>query len=144
VELTDKDAVQALLIFDADTARPLFEKARNLLGLPQDCNEWDDKGVGVECLADNLEDIQAQLEKDDELRDHFIIIPNVTPNGHKTVLRKGFHRRFRSFLCRRVSDRKRPSDLAEADRRILNGRSPPGPLTPVGALQPRTLVTSHS
>jgi chromosome segregation protein len=135
MELTTKDAVQALLIFDADTARSLFEKARNLLGLPSDCNELEDEGLEVECLSANLEDLQARLDEDDELRGHFIILPNVTPNGHKTVLRKGFHRRFRELpFVGGYLDRKRPTDLAGADLRILRGEIPAWSSHPLGVL----------
>ena len=125
MELTCKDSCQALVIFDADLPQPLFEKARSKLGLPADCNVDDAKGIQVELLNHNIADLQGMLEGDNELRDRFIILPHVKPGGHKTVLRTGFHKRFRDMpYVGGYMDRCYPDELDEGDRRILDGEIP--------------------
>jgi type III restriction enzyme len=125
MELTCKDSCQALIIFDADFPQALFEKARNKLGLPADCDANNSKGIQVELLTSNIADIQPLLEADDELRDRFIILPHVKPGGHKTVLRVGFHKRFKDMpYVGGYMDQCYPDDLDERDRKILDGEIP--------------------
>jgi chromosome segregation protein len=125
MELTCKDSCQALIVFDADLAQALFEKTRNKLGLPADCDVNNPKGIEVELINSNLEDVQCLLQADDELCDRFIILPHVKPSGHKTVLRKGFHKRFKDMpYVGGYMDRCYPDELDEPDRRILDGEIP--------------------
>lgn len=125
MELTCKDSCQALILFDADLPQVLFEKARSKLGLPADCDVNNVKGILVELLNQNIEDVQPLLEADDELRDRFIVLPHVKPDGHKTVLRKGFHKRFRDMpYVGGYMDKCYPHELNEGDRKILDGEIP--------------------
>lgn len=125
MELTAKDSAQALLLFDADIDIRLFEKARNLLKLPVDCQETSSTGITVELLDFNIDELQGQLQSDDELKNKFILFPNVTPGGHKTVMRKGFHKRFKDMpYVAGYLDRKYLPDLEPGDRRILEGEIP--------------------
>jgi chromosome segregation protein len=125
MELTAMDSAQALMIFDAALPRVLFEKARNRLGLPADCNELSDRGIEVELLNRNVADLESVLNGDDELKGRFIILPNVTPRGHKTVLRAGFHKRFKEMpYVGGYLDKCYPQDLDDGDRRILEGAIP--------------------
>ncbi|QDK77969.1 AAA family ATPase [Spirosoma sp. KCTC 42546] len=125
MELTCKDSAQALILFDADITKPLFEKARNLLRLPTECYDDQLQGIEVTLLDFNIDEIQGVLEHDSELRDRFIILPNVTPGGHKTVLRTGFHKRFKELpYVGGYLDKVYPSDLKDGDQRILDGQIP--------------------
>lgn len=125
MELTCKDSCQALIIFDADLPQNLFEKARSKLGLPTDVQPQEKQGIQVELLIHNVEELQALLESDDELRGRFIILPHVKPSGHKTVLRQGFHKRFKDMpYVGGYMDQTRPDDLNPGDRRILDGAIP--------------------
>lgn len=125
MELTCKDSCQALIIFDADLPESLFEKARAKLGLPADTKPENAKGIAVELLNFNIAQLQELLETDPELRDRFIIFPHVKPGGHKTVLREGFHKRFRDLpYVGGYMDRCYPDDLKDGDRRILDGEIP--------------------
>lgn len=125
MELTCKDSCQALIIFDADAPQPLLEKARNKLGLPTECSVNNPQGIQVEPLRLNIEEIQPILESDDELRDRFIILPHVKPGGHKTVLRAGFHMRFKDMpYVGGYMDRCYPHELNAGDLRILDGEIP--------------------
>lgn len=125
MELTCKDSCQALIIFDGNLAQNLFEKARSKLGLPTDVRPEEKQGIQVELLIHNVEDLQRLLDSDDELRGRFIILPHVKPDGHKTVLRRGFHKRFKDMpYVGGYMDKTRPDDLDPGDRRILDGAIP--------------------
>lgn len=125
MELTCKDSCQALIIFDADLPQNLFEKARAQLRLPTDFDSNDATGIQVELLDFNIADLQETLESDPELCNRFIVLPHVKPDGHKTVLRKGFHKRFKELpYVGGYMDRCYPHDLKDPDRRILDGEIP--------------------
>ena len=125
MELTCRDACQALIIFDESFPQNLFEKARARLGLPTDVRPTESKGIQVELLNSNIEQLQGLLDEDDELTGRFIILPHVKPGGHKTVLRTGFHKRFKELpYVGGYMDQTRPDDLNEGDRRILDGEIP--------------------
>lgn len=125
MELTCKDSAQAIILFDATISKALFEKARNILKLPTDIKEQKQQGINVELLGHNVDELQHILEADNELRNRFIILPNVTPGGHKTVLRDGFHKRFKELpYVGGYLDKVYPDDLKAGDRRILDGEIP--------------------
>lgn len=125
MELTAKDSAQAIVVFDADLSPALFAKARNLLRLPVDCRDDEDQGIEVELLDFNIVELDQILGNDAELKNRYIILPNVTPGGHKTVLRRGFHKRFKELpYVGGYLDRKKPADLDDGDRRILEGEIP--------------------
>lgn len=125
MELTCRDACQALIIFDEKLPQHLFEKARAKLGLPTDVRPSESRGIKVELLNYDIADLQGLLEEDTELADRFIILPHVKPNGHKTVLRDGFHKRFKDLpYVGGYMDQTRPDDLSAGDRRILDGQIP--------------------
>lgn len=125
MELTCRDACQALIIFDENFPQILFEKARAKLGLPTDVRHTESKGIQVELLNNNIEELQGLLDEDNELTGRFIILPHVKPHGHKTVLRTGFHKRFKELpYVGGYMDKTRPDDLNEGDRRILDGEIP--------------------
>lgn len=125
MELTCKDSCQALIIFDADLSQPLFNKVCSKLNLPADIKPFEKKGIEVELLAFNLEDLQGLLDVDNELRGRFIILPHVKPGGHKTVLRTGFQKRFKDMpYVGGYMDQTYPDDLNAGDRRILDGEIP--------------------
>lgn len=125
MELTCKDSCQALILFDGDLAGNLFEKARSKLGLPTEVYPEKKEGIQVDLLSFNLEDLQALLDSDEELRGRFIILPHVKPGGHKTVLRTGFHKRFKDMpYVGGYMDKTRPDDLNPGDRKILDGAIP--------------------
>lgn len=125
MELTCKDACQALVIFDTNLPAALFEKARAKLGLPADTKPESAKGIAVELLDFNIADLQTLLDADPELRDRFIIFPHVKPGGHKTVLRLGFHKRFKDLpYVGGYMDQCYPDQLNAGDRKILDGEIP--------------------
>jgi len=125
MELTCKDACQALIIFDASLPTTLFEKARAKLGLPADTKPENAKGIAVELLEFNIAELQDLLDADPELHNRFIVFPHVKPGGHKTVLRDGFHKRFKDLpYVGGYMDQCYPDQLNSGDRRILDGEIP--------------------
>ncbi len=125
MELTCRDACQALILFDSDLPQSLFEKTRMKLGLPADVIPHSSQGIQVELIERNLEDIQKLLADDSELTNRFIVLPHVKPGGHKTVLRIGFHKRFKDMpYVGGYMDRCYPHELDAGDRRILEGEIP--------------------
>lgn len=125
MELTCKDSCQALVIFDANLPTALFEKARAKLGLPSDTKPENPKGIEVELLNFNIADLQDLLDADVELRGRFIIFPHVKPGGHKTVLRVGFHKRFKDLpYVGGYMDQCYPDELDPGDKKILDGAIP--------------------
>lgn len=125
MELTCRDSCQALIIFDASLPVVLFDKARSKLNLPADVRPYEVQGIQIELLNHNIEEIQALLEEDTELQGKFIILPHVKPNGYKTVIRTGFHKRFKELpYVGGYMDKCYPHDLDEGDQRILNGEIP--------------------
>ena len=125
MEITLKDSCQALIIFDADLPQSLFETARLKLDLPTDVKPLEKVGIRVDLIKKNLEEIQDLLGSSRELEDRFIILPHVKPEGHKTVLRKGFHIRFKDMpYVGGYMDRKYLHELNHGDKAILLGEIP--------------------
>ena len=125
MELTCKDSSQALIVFDGNLTQALFEKSRSKLGLPTDVQPERKQGIQVKLLGYNIDQLQVLLSEDNELSGRFIIFPHVKPGGYKTVLRKGFHKRFKEMpYVGGYMDKTRPDDLSTGDRRILDGEIP--------------------
>jgi type III restriction enzyme len=125
MELTCRDSCQALILFDEDLPQTIFEKARSKLGLPADVKPHEKVGIQVEPLDLNIEDLQGRLDEDAELRGRFIILPHVKPGGHKTMMRQGFHKRFKEMpYVGGYMDKTRPDDLGTVDRQKLDGEIP--------------------
>ncbi|MBD2767410.1 AAA family ATPase [Hymenobacter sp. BT664] len=112
MELTCRDSVQALILFDHDIPRALFDKARNALGLKADVEENKRVGIEVKVMNHDLEKLQIILDADPELVGRFIIMPNVTADGYKHIVRDGFHKRFAEMpYVGLYLDKKYPTDL---------------------------------
>ncbi|GAB3843696.1 AAA family ATPase [Hymenobacter terrigena] len=124
MELTCRDSAQALIIFDHDIPKSLFEKVRSRLGLQSDVNESSQVGIRVDVMNHNLEELQGLLDEDIELAGRFIIMPNVTAEGHKHIIRDGFHKRFAEMPYVGVYlDKKYPEDLSSKAQRRLSGET---------------------
>lgn len=125
MELTCRDSCQALIIFDASLPTVLFDKARSKLNLPADVRPYEVQGIQIEPLNHNIEELHELLEEDVELQGKFIILPHVKPAGYKTVMRTGFHTRFKELpYVGGYMDKCYPHDLNEGDKRILDGLIP--------------------
>lgn len=124
MELTCRDSAQALILFDYDIPRALFDKVRNILGLKADVEENKQKGIRVVVMNHELEKLQIILDEDPELVGRFIIMPNVTAEGHKHIMREGFHKRFAEMPYVGVYlDKKYPENLSPKAQRRLAGQT---------------------
>ncbi|MBS3950847.1 MAG: AAA family ATPase [Peptococcaceae bacterium] len=94
LEVTCEDSAQCILLFDATVPYELLDRVRSKLNLPHDCQPLDFKHPKVGVLHVKIEKLQELLAEDGALKDRFIILPNITPSGHKTILRTGFQHRY--------------------------------------------------
>ena len=100
LELTFSVPCQAIMILDADFPEDRLDDVlkalhfdpvdRNLDALPQ-TTVLQDSG--------DINEIHAKLDKHDWLRGRYIILPNVTPSGHKTLLRTSFQAKYRDMVA---------------------------------------------
>lgn len=100
MELTLAVPCQALLILDEDFPVSLLSQVPTALGLAQP-NPGAAVHEQIQAIPDStsIKQIISLLDRHDFLRGHYILIPNVTENGHKTLLRAGFSEQYRSAPC---------------------------------------------
>lgn len=76
--------------------------------------------------SEDINRLHEKLDKNDWLRGRYIILPNVTPKGHKTLLRESFQAKFRAmvsvggYLDGPISELDKKKFVGE--KRILDGR----------------------
>lgn len=124
VELTLSDPCQALLLFDADLPDGDLDRVSTVLGyVPSPPGE--SKTAQTVSLTLTLAEAIARLEEQPTLRRRFIVLPNVTTNGHKTLLRKGFNVKYRDMPCvGGYVDGSFDEKTGDGERRILDGGDP--------------------
>ena len=98
LELTLSVPCQAIMILDADFAEDRLDDVLKALhfdpvdptldALPQ-TTVLQDSG--------DINELHTKLDKNDWLRGRYIILPNVTPSGHKTLLRQSFQAKYRDM-----------------------------------------------
>lgn len=100
MELTLAVPCQALLIFDADLPEHCFSTAMTALALTQ--NSFEEaktaETVRIETI-DTIQKLYDELDKHNELKDRYIVFPNVTNEGKFSILRDGFHSRYKKMPC---------------------------------------------
>lgn len=100
VELTLNIPCQAILIFDADFPETLLPQVLTVLAIAPAPDKDTKAKVPVMLNAIvTLEDFKEKLDEHDFLRDRYIILPNVTSNGHQTLLRKGLANKYKTMPC---------------------------------------------
>lgn len=125
MELTLSVPCQALLILDADFPESLLSQIPSALGIT--VNE-PDAPIHAETRpipdTTSIKLVSDLLERQDYLRGRYILIPNVTPTGHKTLIRAGFNEHYKSAPCiAGYVDGGLPSEDREAGwRAIVSGR----------------------
>lgn len=126
LEMTLSVPCQAIMILDADFAEDRLPDV--LKALHFDPVEPSlDKLPQTTVLQDSgdINDLQAKLDKHDWLRGRYILLPNVTPSGHKTLLRTSFQAKYRDmmavggYLDGSIGDLEKPKNVGE--KRILEG-----------------------
>lgn len=100
LELTLSVPCQAILILDADFPEDRLNDVLKALHFdPIDANLDALPQTVVLPDSGDLNDIHAKLDKNDWLRGRYIILPNVTPAGHKTLLRESFQAKYRDMVA---------------------------------------------
>ena len=100
LELTLSVPCQAILILDADFPEDRLNDVLKAL-------HFDPIDASLDALpqtvvlpdSGDLNDIHTKLDKNDWLRGRYIILPNVTPDGHKTLLRQSFQAKYRDMVA---------------------------------------------
>ena len=100
LELTLTVPCQAIMILDADF--PMDRLDSVLVAL--DTEPFDPNATALPsttALPDSAEinDLHQKLDLKDWLRGRYIILPNVTPGGHQTLMRLSFQHKYREMVC---------------------------------------------
>ncbi len=98
MELTLQQPCQAIIIFDASFPEDLFAVAYNCLGLVPTARAADRTAETVQLPFDLLE-LHTRLDNHPSLKGKYIVLPNVTEDGHQTLMRVGFHGHYTSMPC---------------------------------------------
>lgn len=100
VELTLALARQALLILDADFPDDRLPQVLQALAIvPVDSGLPTLPDVTALDHISSLSELHKKLNEHDWLRGRYIVLPNVTDSGHKTILRKGMQAEYKDMPC---------------------------------------------
>ena len=99
MELTLGVPCQALLVFDADLPKHLFEKVYTTLTINRS-SSCEEKTAPVERLDfETLGEVCEALDKQKDLIGRYILLPNVTDEGKSSLLRTGFYAKYKEMPC---------------------------------------------
>ncbi|MCS4102804.1 TrlF family AAA-like ATPase [Salinibacter ruber] len=91
---------QALLLFDSDLPLSLLSTARSRLGIEQAPAENHQTREPDQLSAiDTFDDLYDALNGHPQLEGHFVVLPNVTDKGHRTLLRSGLKEKYIDMRC---------------------------------------------
>jgi type III restriction enzyme len=100
VELTLALARQALLILDADFPDDRLASVLQALAItPHDPAETTLPDVKPLDHITSLADLHKKLDEHDWLKRRYIILPNASDSGHKTIMRKGMQAEYKDMPC---------------------------------------------
>lgn len=98
MELTCRNGVQCLIIFDADLAEEWWREAQGRLGIVvANLEDKAHQAPRVTQLTCTYPDIAKKLDEVNGLRGKYIVLPNVSQGGQHTVLTDGSHADFKSM-----------------------------------------------
>ncbi|WP_342714642.1 TrlF family AAA-like ATPase [Poseidonocella pacifica] len=98
MELTCRNGVQCLILFDADLSKAWRIEAQSKLGITiPSLNVNGRQGPKVTQLDFPYPEISKRLDVVPELQGRFIVLPNVSQGGQHTVLTEGSHADFKSM-----------------------------------------------
>lgn len=126
LELTLSVPCQAIMILDADFPEGRLDDVLKAM-------HFDPADPKLEALpqttelpaSGNVNALHEDLDKRDWLKGRYIILPNVTPNGHKTLLRTSFQAKYIAwpavggYLDGSAAELDKPKNIGE--KRILEG-----------------------
>jgi chromosome segregation protein len=123
MELTCRNGVQSLIIFDADLSEEWRREAQSLLGIVvADLEEKAHQAPRVTQLGCTYPHIATQLDAVDGLRGKYIVLPNVSQGGQHTVVTAGAHADFKAMpYVGGYLDRGQSIATLQSNRRKLSG-----------------------
>lgn len=89
---------QALLILSADFPTERLSAVLSLLAV-EPADDGDERAHDPEQLALDLNALHERLDENSWLRGQYIVLPNVTDSGHRTLMRKGIRQPYRDMPC---------------------------------------------
>src|SRR6185312_4728274 len=124
MELTLAIPCQALLILDADFPSDFLSQVVQALSVTA-APDGDAKHAQIQRLdhIKTLQDLYAELNKRDFLRDRFIVFPHVGESGTSTLLRSGFGPQYKSMPCVGGFVDGSVTQHGQGNTDILNGRN---------------------
>jgi len=100
IELTLALSRQALLLMDSDFADERFADVLQALAItPHDAESSTLPPVTALEHIQSLAELHKVLNQRDWLREHYIVLPNVTDKGHKSIMRKGMQPEYKEMPC---------------------------------------------
>jgi len=125
VELTLGVPCQALLILDADFPEDRLVDVLKALSIEEtNPSRATLPSVVVIEHINSLKQLQEELDKRPWLRGRYIVLPNVTNSGHQTLLRKGYHPKYKEMPCVGGYLDGSIADLGPGNRAIVEGKDP--------------------
>lgn len=135
VELTLSDPCQALLLFDADLPDGDLDRVSTVLQY-EPSSPTAEKTAPTAALSLDLREVVARLDAQPTLRGRFIVLPNVTTGGTRSILRQGFVVKYREMPCvGGYVDGDFDAKTGDGERRILDGLVPHYGNKPLGVFQ---------
>lgn len=137
IELTLGLPCQALLIFDANLPTEFISSIPVALGIAPTA-ATESKIQSPIKKIDHFKDLGSvyeTLNKNDHLKGRFIVLPNVTDNGHGTLLRKGFDSHYREMPCVGAYLDGPASKVGTGNQQILSGKNRDYGFKAVGVIQ---------
>jgi type III restriction enzyme len=129
LELTLSVPCQAILILDAGFPEDRLDDVLKALHFdPVDPTLDTLPQTTVLHDSGDINDLHAKLDKNDWLRGRYIVLPNVSPSGHKSLLRTSFHAKYRDMIAvggyvdGPITDLDMPKHAG--DKRKLEGEDP--------------------
>ncbi len=97
LELTLEVPCQALLILSANFPDDRLPAVLDRLGFEAAPADASRAKHPIPLRIDSFDDLQRRLDEMTWLRGEYIVLPNVTDGGHKTLMRKGMHAKYRDM-----------------------------------------------
>jgi len=130
MELTLDVPCQALLLFDAfmEINATLRVQIYTSLGITTFTDESSSKTANTERLSSikNINDVHSRLNEIEELKNKFILLPNVSRKGTSTILRQGLHNQYKdgNFIAGYLDGETYGKAVAEVGwSNIINGQT---------------------
>ncbi len=129
---------QALLLLDADFDERKLDDIVTILGLEvidPDRSKLPSVDSVSPASVTSLNDLEDKLNLHKWLKARFILLPNVTDGGHKTIFREGFEKHYKEMRCVGAYVDGDYGRTSNGRRNILEGRQQNNGYPPVGVFQ---------